>query len=238
MCGRFTQDTSWAEVRAFLQPIEFQPPDQTPEARFNIAPTQTAWVILPDQDLLTAQPMRWGLIPGWAKDLKKLGYSTFNARVESVASKPTFRHAFRKHRALLLASGYYEWTTQAAGKQANFIHASEAPLLCMAALWEPPSSAFPEQASFSILTCPARGPVAELHDRMPVMLPPEQGLIWTRQAPSDPLAWAEQTDSPRLSWHAVDKAVGNVRSQGPRLCRPIDAAATGAAESAEQNELW
>ena len=229
MCGRFTQDTSWAEVRAFLAPIEFEPPDQAPQASFNIAPSQTAWVVLPDEGVLTARPMRWGLIPGWAKDPKKLGYSTFNARAEGVASKPTFRQAYRKHRALLLASGYYEWKTRASGKQAHFIRASDAPLLCMAALWEPPSAALPELPSFSILTCPARGSVAELHDRMPVMLPPEQGLSWTQRAPSDPLAWAEQTESPGLSWHAVDNAVGNVRSQGPQLCRPIAGPAS---------ELW
>lgn len=221
MCGRFTQDTSWAEVRAFLQPIEFQPPDPPPQPSFNIAPSQTAWVVLPDQGVLTAQPMRWGLIPSWAKDAKKVGYSTFNARIETAAQKPSFRHAFRKYRALLLASGYYEWKTTGRSKQAHFIHAADAPLLCMAALWEPPCAASPDRPSFSILTCPARGPVAELHDRMPIMLRPEHGLAWTQQVPEQPVEWSEHNDSPPLAWHPVDKAVGNVRSQGPQLCQPL-----------------
>ena len=224
MCGRFTQDTSWAEVRAFLEPIEFQPPDVAPEARFNVAPSQTAWVVLPEQGVLMAIPMRWGLIPGWAKDAKKVGYSTFNARIESAAEKPTFRNAYRRHRALLLASGYYEWKTQGKAKQAHFIHAADAPLLCIATLWEPPCPASPDQSSFSILTCPAQGPIEELHHRMPVMLSPDEGLKWTQTAPEAPLAWAEQSVSPRLAWHAVDNAVGNVRSQGAQLCRPLDQA--------------
>ncbi|MBD8524531.1 SOS response-associated peptidase [Pseudomarimonas arenosa] len=221
MCGRFTQDTSWAEVRAFLQPIEFRSPEQQPAAQFNVAPTQSAWVVLPIQGVLSAQPMRWGLIPAWARDPGKTGYSTFNARIESAASKPTFRHAFRRHRALLLASGYYEWKTQTGSKQAHYIQDATAPLLCMAALWEPPLPSGPELPSFSILTCPATGKVAELHDRMPVMLQPEAGRAWIEHAPVQPLEWAQQYVSPSLAWHAVDNAVGNVRSQGPQLCQPL-----------------
>ena len=109
MCGRFTQDTSWAEVHAFMQPIALAASELPIEPAFNIAPSQPCWALRAEQDALEPVRMRWGLLPSWAKDARS-GYSTFNARAESMAEKPAFRAAFRRRRCLVFASGYYEWT--------------------------------------------------------------------------------------------------------------------------------
>lgn len=222
MCGRFTQDTSWAEVHAFMQPIALAASELPIEPAYNIAPSQPCWALRAEQDALEPVRMRWGLLPSWAKDARS-GYSTFNARAESMAEKPAFRTAFRRRRCLVFASGYYEWTGEGKAKQPWYIRAAEAPLLCFAGLWEPAHPAEPALPSMSIVTRQAEGEIATLHHRAPLMLDPQTGWDWCTVDAEGAAALSHAAETPALRWHAVDRRVGNVRNQGPDLVRPLSA---------------
>ncbi len=228
MCGRDTAFYTWRDVHAFSQPLVLATPEVDPEPRYNRAPTDPGWVLVAAPELVAgggaeAREMRWGLIPSWARD-SRLGLSTINARVETACSKPTFRHAWRHHRCLVPASGYYEWQTLADGKskQPYFVHAADAPVLMFAGLWDrwrAPDGHVVD--SYSIVTQPARGATIDLHDRMPLVLPRERLHDWLYCDAQQAVALAQAVEPPPLAFHPVGKAVGNVRNQGPSLIAPL-----------------
>lgn len=177
MCGRFTQDYTWAEIHALYQ-LTAQPP-QNLAASWNVAPPDAAGVIVRGKDgerLL--RKMRWGLLPFWVKDIRD-GAKTINARAESVADKPAFREAFRVRRCLVPAGGFYEWKRDGKIKQPWYITRSDGAPLTMAGLWETRrGNGAAELQSFTILTTSANGFMSSLHDRMPVVLEPDQFEPW------------------------------------------------------------
>ena len=136
-----------------------------------------------NRDLAVA---RWGLIPDWAKDIK-IGYSTFNARCEDVENKPAFREAFKRRRCLIPLDGFYEWKKLGPkDKQPYAIALKDGGLMAMAGLWETWRSPVGETIrSATIITCPPNELVAELHDRMPVILPPEAWPMWLGEETAD-----------------------------------------------------
>ena len=123
MCGRFTQNYTWEEVYAFLTVLG-TPRNLRP--RYNIAPTTNVDVIRLDREgRRELVSMRWGLIPFfWKKSLKEEP-ATFNARAETVAEKPMFRESFRRRRCIIPASGFFEWTHEADGKQPHLFTAAD-----------------------------------------------------------------------------------------------------------------
>jgi putative SOS response-associated peptidase YedK len=179
--------------------------------------------------------MRWGLLPPWAKDTK-LAYSTINARLESVAEKPAFRSAWKQRRALIPSSGYYEWMKlDAKTKQPYFIHLDGAPVMFYAGLWERRTDdAGHELLTYSVITRAADQTVETIHDRMPLILPPTMFADWLHGTPDDAMAIAQSVAPAPLVFHKVDRAVGNVRNNGPRLVDPLgdEAALPGPAEPA------
>ena len=134
MCGRFTQRYTWREIHDLY---DLTGAARNLQAHYNIAPTDTVEVVRPATGgAPELVPMRWGLIPyWWKKPLKQLP-ATFNARAESVADKPMFRDAFKRHRCIIPASGYYEWITKLDGKQPYFISAADGGVLSFAGLWD------------------------------------------------------------------------------------------------------
>jgi putative SOS response-associated peptidase YedK len=109
MCGRFAQAVPWSTVWAFSQPLAIAIPEEPLVPRYNIAPTQAAWVVAGyGARGAKAGSMRWGLVPGWAHKLP-LGLSTFNTRAESAPTKPTFRHLLERRHFLVPAHGCCEW---------------------------------------------------------------------------------------------------------------------------------
>jgi putative SOS response-associated peptidase YedK len=161
-------------------------------ARFNIAPTQPVPVIrlVPEQ----AEPrrelvwLRWGLVPSWAQDAS-IGSRLINARAETAASKPAFRAAMRRRRCLVAADGFYEWRADGRKKQPHFIHFRDDRPFAFAGLWEAwegPQHAALE--SCTLLTTEANDLVRPIHDRMPVILPPESYGAWLDPAVEDPQA--------------------------------------------------
>lgn len=221
MCGRFSQDMTWAQVHAFSQGLDLVVPDAEPHASFNIAPTQSVWTILAEGEGASAEQLRWGLVPSWARDIKA-GAALINARIETVAEKPSFRSAWKTRRCLAPASGYYEWRPEAGVKQPYWIHDAEQPIIVFGGIWE--SWKTPEGEwlrSFAIITTAAGDDMVELHDRTPLMLSGDVLNAWLHAGADEAMAIAMSAPLPALAWHPVSRAVGNPRSNGPQLVKPI-----------------
>lgn len=176
MCGRFILMSPGRLVAEhFLLSRE---PELKP--RYNIAPSQqvAAVRVAAASDGRELVHLTWGLVPFWAKD-RKLGYKMINAMCETVAQKPAFRAAFRERRCLVPADGFYEWKREAGHKQPYLIQVETAGLFAFAGLWERWTGPEGEVVeSCTILTTRANELVASIHDRMPVILNPEDYALW------------------------------------------------------------
>jgi putative SOS response-associated peptidase YedK len=181
MCGRSTYKLTWEQIVALYR-LTLAPAPHNFEPRFNVCPTTTIdTIIAPDgkRELMRA---RWGLIPSWwSKPLKELKLATFNARAETVTTKPFFKQAFKRKRCLIPVSGYYEWQDTPGGKQPwYFTPRDGSPVLMIAGLWDEwknPETGEPVKSCTMIITEPNRF-VGEVHDRMPVLLSEEQFDPW------------------------------------------------------------
>jgi len=177
MCGRYTLRVSpaeLAEIFATLNQIEWTP-------RYNIAPTQTVVAVRQaEQGGRELARVRWGLIPSWAKD-HKIGSNLINARADSVATKPSFRQAFKKRRCLIPVDGFYEWQAVPGQKikQPFHIGLKDSPVFAFAGLWE--SWVDPEGKpveTSSIITTDANEAIQVVHNWMPVILDPVDYDEW------------------------------------------------------------
>jgi putative SOS response-associated peptidase YedK len=168
VCGRYVVKTPIKTIakmhRVFDAPL-FEP-------MYNVAPTQTVPIVRAKDGGRELALARWGLIPSWAKDVKT-GYRLINARADTVASKPSFRSAFKRRRCLVPADGFYEWQKAGKGKQPFYIHRKDEEPFAFAGLWEVWEN--PEDGkevqSCSLITTEANELMAPIHDRMPVILP-------------------------------------------------------------------
>ncbi|MFG0252989.1 MAG: SOS response-associated peptidase [Phycisphaerales bacterium JB038] len=169
MCGRFVL-TSPPDVLAALFRLEYVP---TLSPRYIIAPTQPVPAVRVSGEASRALSMlHWGLLPVWAKD-KSIGSRLINARAETVAEKPAFRNAFRRRRCLIPADGFYEWQKRGSEKQPHYIHRADGEPLAFAGLWERWEKGEEPIESCTILTTEPNALMAELHNRMPVVVEPE-----------------------------------------------------------------
>jgi len=171
MCGRFVQRYSWHEVQDVYEPPDG--PIRNLQPHYNIAPTDPVEVVRPAAGVaVELVSMRWGLIPWWWKKPLKQLPASFNARAESVADKPMFRDAFRRHRCVIPASGYYEWLKKPDGRQPYFISSANGGVLSFAGLWDRwknPETGEPV-ISCTIIVTDANELTLPIHDRMPVVL--------------------------------------------------------------------
>ena len=184
MCGRITL-TVKPEVL-----LEQFPVDEVPdfEPHFNLAPTQDLCVVT-NREPRKVQLFRWGLLPFWAKALKD-GARMINARSDSVASKPAFKKAFERKRCLILADGFYEWKVlDKKRKQPYFIGLKDRRPFAFAGLWETWRAPDSEEPVYtcSVITTDANSTLSRLHDRMPVILPPEAYERWLDLEEKSPL---------------------------------------------------
>jgi len=178
MCGRFTQLCTWSELITLYNLTNDPIPNL--RASWNIAPTQDVGVIVPEDGGRIYKTMRWGLVPMWAKDLK-IGNRAINARIETAATKPLFRGAWKSRRCLIPASGFYEWRTSDVPGKAKpaklpfYISRRDGQPLSFAGLWERWKDGM---LSCTILTCEACDGIRDLHTRMPMMLTPDGFEPW------------------------------------------------------------
>jgi putative SOS response-associated peptidase YedK len=175
MCGRFAQKESPKRLAEYFHAscdIDFTP-------HYNIAPSSRIVTVCADQSASRhLRWLRWGLIPGWAKD-PGIGNKLANARGETVAEKPSFRSAFKYRRCLIPASGFYEWKVVGGIKQPFYISLKSGAPLAMAGLWETwhPEGAAPIETC-CIITTEANALMKPIHERMPVLLDPEEWEEW------------------------------------------------------------
>ncbi len=167
MCGRFSLITDTEHLLHYYSLVN---PERFTGSRFNIAPSQDVAAVVAVNGERHLEYFRWGLIPFWAKD-KKIAYSTINARVETVASKPAFRHAFHQHRCIIPADGFYEWQGHAGHKKPWRIEpVDREQFFSFAGLWETWEGDGEVIHSCSIIVGQANETVQPVHERMPVML--------------------------------------------------------------------
>jgi putative SOS response-associated peptidase YedK len=219
MCGRF----------AFYSPSEATAAlfgaSATAEvvARYNIAPTQFIAAVRNDeQDTPELAMLRWGLVPFWAKD-PSIGNRMINARAETVAEKPSFRSAYKKRRCLILADGFYEWRKEGDGKTPYFISLADGSPFAFAGLWENWSSKENDESlqTTAIITTAASDFMAQLHQRMPVVMQPEQAERWLG---GDMELLSEVIhNSPSFQAWPVERTVNNARNEDPALIEPAGA---------------
>ncbi|MCH2085199.1 MAG: SOS response-associated peptidase [Saprospiraceae bacterium] len=164
MCGRFSFSTSKKKIQEQFGAIEVEAPIQI---SFNIAPTQLSYV-LTNQSPNELQLMNWGLVPHWSKDKKNAG-RLINARMETIAMKPSFRTSFERKRCLAVADSFYEWKRGAGNKFPYRILRTNRELLVMAGIWDTWTDGSEQYHSFSIITTPPNAEMARVHDRMPVI---------------------------------------------------------------------
>ncbi len=182
MCGRFIQITAGEPLaeRFELPAI----PAVTP--RYNLAPSQPVGVIrVAAEGQREWVALRWGLVPAWSPE-PRTAYSTFNARAETVADKPTYRHAFRRRRCLIPADGFYEWRTVGKRKQPYCIAPTDGEPFAFAGLWERWERDGTVVESCTIVVTTANATIAPLHDRMPVILARADEALWLDPALTDP----------------------------------------------------
>ncbi|WP_405372810.1 MULTISPECIES: SOS response-associated peptidase [unclassified Microbacterium] len=235
MCGRFVVANVASELVGVLR-VDVES-DDLPAPSFNIAPTARVGIVLDsaktDPPTRRLEPARWGLIPGWAKD-PKIGVKAFNARSEELEDKPMFRQALISRRAIVPATGYYEWAQTDDGKVPYFIAPADGSPLLFAGLyewWRDPSKADSDPAkwvlSFTILTRDAVAPLGSIHDRMPLFVDADFADAWldTEVENVGDLLDAAIDAAPdvveTLTDHVVSSAVGNVRNDSPDLIAAV-----------------
>ncbi len=180
MCGRFTLNVS-QEVLAKIFDLQEVPQI---EPRFNIAPSQAVATVRHIGEHNQLDNLKWGLLPNWFEDVT---HAPINARSETVSEKPTFRHAIKYNRCIIPASGFYEWMPQGDRKQPYYIRLLNSSVMGFAGLWETRKSGDgSELNTCCILTTEANDIVKPIHDRMPVILKPEDYSRWLSRNMHDP----------------------------------------------------
>jgi putative SOS response-associated peptidase YedK len=221
VCGRYSLATPTpADVRARFPVGEAI----AIRRRYNVAPADDVLAVTVDREgAPRGEELRWGLVPSWA-EREDIGLKMINARAETAAERPAFRRAFERYRCLILADGFYEWrATRDDRKQPFHISCPDQSLIAFAGLWSiwhaPDGGTV---RSCTILTVAANCAVAPLHDRMPVILPPDGEAAWLDPATSR--AEIDELLAPlppeRTALRQVSMAVNDARYDGPECLAP------------------
>jgi putative SOS response-associated peptidase YedK len=231
MCGRYELHTHPAALAlAFGLSI---PPSL--KARYNIAPMQDVPVIrLAADGEREVAHLRWGLVPRWAKD-PSIGARMINARAETLAEKPSFRTALKRHRILIPATGFYEWKVlPGAGKQPIHIGMKDGAPFAFAGLaerWLSPEGEVLDTCT--IVTTQANAMLATMYDRMPAIIAPTQYARWLDVAVTDVADLFAPYPADAMTYYPVSTRVNNVRHDDATLIERVAAAAAAAADSGD-----
>jgi len=220
MCGRFAitlPDDAMAQLFG-AAPAN----DLPPVPRYNVCPTQPVAAVVSREGARHVGPMRWGLIPRWYKHPTD-GPLLFNARSETLADKPAFAEAARRRRCLIPASGFYEWTKDGEARLPWFIRRTNSEAMVFAGVWQ--AWMGPEGtriATCAIVTCAASDAMAELHDRVPVIVEPDDWALWLGEAGHGAARLMRPLPDGALQAYRVSTSVNSNRSEGPELIEPFD----------------
>lgn len=221
MCGRFTLTTDSKKLAEAF--VDFQPPQEMPP-RYNIAPSQPVAVVANNgQNII--EFFQWGLIPSWAND-PKIGNRMINARAETLAEKPSFKVAYRRRRCLVLADGFYEWRRNPdKTKTPMYIQLEGKQPFAFAGLWESWHSPQDDRIlSCTIITTQPNEFMATIHNRMPVILPPEAYAQWldpAEQSPDQLSPLLNPYPAELMTAYPVSTIVNNPRNDVPGCIEPV-----------------
>ncbi|AMM92829.1 hypothetical protein UP17_10070 [Peribacillus simplex] len=222
MCGRFTLFTDIEEIKdRFDIQGSF---DEEYQFSYNIAPSHSVLSVINDGTRNRLGYLRWGLIPFWAKD-EKVGYKMINARAESIAEKASFKNAYKKKRCLIIADSFYEWKKEPERKIPMRIKLKNHAPFGMAGLWESWKS--PEGIniySCSVITTVPNELMTSIHDRMPVILKPEDEKDWLNPSINDPAylqQYLKSFDPEQMEAFEVSTDVNSTKNNSPNLIQQI-----------------
>lgn len=222
MCGRFTLFTDIEEIK---ERFNIQGPfDGEYQFSYNIAPSHSVLSVINDGARNRLGYLRWGLIPFWAKD-EKLGYKMINARAETIAEKASFKNAYKKKRCLIIADSFYEWKKEPGRKIPMRIKLKNHAPFGMAGVWESWKS--PEGIniySCSVITTVPNELMTSIHDRMPVILKPEDEKDWLNPSINDPAflqQYLKSFDSEQMEAFEVSTDVNSPKNNSPNLIQQI-----------------
>jgi putative SOS response-associated peptidase YedK len=224
MCGRFTQQRPTSEIAAIFDAEDLAGDEG---GHFNIAPTDPAAVVVQKEDRRAVVRYQWGFQPSWVTAGRdgRPPQRPFNARAESLTSSGLFRDAFRRRRCLVPVDGFYEWRRDGKVKTPLHIHDPGRGILALAGLWTGRQDEATGEwiRSFTIVTTTPNEFMASIHDRMPVVIPPESWELWLDPTPRDAgelRALLEPGNAVGLAAYAVGTLVNNARNDGPALIQP------------------
>lgn len=223
MCGRYAIITAPEAIRRLFG---YHERPNFP-ARYNVAPTQPVPIVRLQAGERHFALVRWGLIPAWVKDPKAFTL-LINARGESVLDKPAFSNAMKRRRCLIPADGFYEWKRTGDAKQPYFVRLRSGAPFAFAGLWETWTGPNGEEMdTAAIVTTAANKTVADIHDRMPVMLSPDQFELWLdsdRVRDREAAEILKPLPDDAVEAHPVSHAVNHVANDNPELVEPVEAA--------------
>ena len=220
MCGRFSLAVDYT---ALEEKFHFTFPDDW-NPRYNIAPSQSILTVTQKENRRVGQPMRWGLVPFWAKDMK-IGYKMINARAETLAEKPSYKHPFRKQRCLIPADGFYEWKKIGQTKQPYRFQLKSGEPFAFAGLWDQWKQGNDILYSCTIITTHPNSLVGEVHNRMPVILREDDYETWLDPEMTD-LYSLQSLLAPypeeKMEVYPVSQRVNSPKNDDPSLIEPVD----------------
>ncbi|MFD6564307.1 SOS response-associated peptidase [Micromonospora profundi] len=225
MCGRYATTRGAGELSALFESSDDTEGGVQPD--HNVAPTDRVPLVR-----MTAEGHRslcvgrWGFLPHWSRSAAGAA-RMINARSETVASSRAYARAFARRRCLVPADGWYEWVRlPEGGRQAYYMTPTDGSVLALAGIWSVWESGADSRLTFSVLTTAALGELAEVHDRMPLLLPPERWSSWLASSdePEHLLAPPSAEQLGALEVRPVGPAVGDVRNDGPGLTARVPVA--------------
>ena len=220
MCGRFSLHKPESQIREAFNLEHTEPVGLEP--RYNIAPSQDVPII---RDTETSREMvmaQWGLIPNWSKE-SKTKYSTINARIESVAEKPTYRTPFKRRRCLIPADGFYEWKVVNGNKVPHHIRMKDGKVFAFAGLWDRWESDGESLDSCTIIVMPANAVMKPIHERMPAIIAPAHYDYWLDSRITDKqeiMLYLNSVQSIQLKAYPVSPWVNSPKHNDERCIQP------------------
>ena len=234
MCGRLSVSIPQTDLaRAFPDAGHADVLGALDLPRYNVGPTQRVPAVIAGDDGPRWAALEWWLTPRWAKE-RTNRYATFNARAEHVADKPAFRASFRDRRCLVVGTSFFEWQRRGKDKQPFAIGFADGSPLAMAGVWDRWTDRETGEVieSCAIVTTEPNALMADIHDRMPVLVTPAEREVWLYGSPDEARHVMRPYDPDRMEAWAVDAAVGNVKHDGPECVAPL-AVKSGSRRSTE-----
>ena len=225
MCGRLSVAIPATDLaRAFPDADGEEALGALDLPRYNVAPTRPVPALIAGPDAPRWAVLDWWLTPRWAKE-RTNKYATFNARAENVADKPAFRASFRDRRCLVVATSFFEWQRRGGEKQPYAVGLVDRSPLTFAGVWDRWTDRDTGEVveSCAVVTTEPNALMADIHDRMPVVVGPDEREIWLGGSPDDARHVMRPYDPDAMRAWPVNAAVGDARTDGPECIAPLAA---------------